>query len=62
MLNLFDTHVLLGKVKGSGAPVWYAIIEFTKHALFLGATGYRQDQLTLLDNFATSGESWVLDV
>ncbi len=39
MLNLFDTHVLLGKVKGSGAPVWYAIKELTKHALVLGATG-----------------------
>ncbi len=39
MLNLFDTHVLLGKVKGSGAPVWYPIRELTKHALFLAATG-----------------------
>jgi len=45
MLNLFDTHVLLGKVKGSGAPAWYPMTELTKHALFLGATGYGKTTL-----------------
>ena len=63
MLNLFDTHVLLGKVKGSGAPVWYAIKELTKHALVLGAHRVRKDQFTILDSVAAyRKESGVLDI
>lgn len=39
MLNLFDTHVLLGRVRGSGAAAWYRINRLTGHLLLLGMTG-----------------------
>ncbi len=39
MKDLSETHILLGKVRGSGAAAWYRIDRLTGHLLLLGMTG-----------------------
>jgi hypothetical protein len=39
MIDLSQTHILLGKAKRGGDPVWHLIIELLKHVLLLGRTG-----------------------
>lgn len=62
-LNHIGTHLLLGKVKGSGSPVWYLINELTRHGLILGSTGSGKTNLIfwIVSQLLSRVSVWLFD-